>query len=252
MARVNSAIAYDYIRARIIKGEYPSGYALKTYRLSAEIGVSRTPIRDALHRLEVDGFVDIRPHDGAQVKSLSLKEFSELCAMRLALEGYLAGTAARIRTDMELREIGLALDTMRQLTREILEAKEEAALQPKLVREDVRFHLAIINAAKNEHIKKEVLRLHLIDRIVSGAKAATSNAEHEIQDRAARDSHRRTVLASHEQIYQAILQGDSTAARDSMERHLQQVIDINLRRLVQTNSESRATTLPEEEVIYSS
>jgi DNA-binding GntR family transcriptional regulator len=62
MKHVNSDVAYDFIRKRILNGEFSPGHALMTKELSAEIGVSRTPIRDALRQLEADGLVTIRPH----------------------------------------------------------------------------------------------------------------------------------------------------------------------------------------------
>jgi DNA-binding GntR family transcriptional regulator len=68
MKNVNSDIAYDFLRKRILNGEYPPGRALMTEVLSDEIGVSRTPVRDALRKLEADGLVSIRARLGASVK----------------------------------------------------------------------------------------------------------------------------------------------------------------------------------------
>src|SRR5580698_4364896 len=79
MAGVSSDVAVDYIQERILKGEYPMGYALNTRILAAEIGISRTPVREALRRLEAKGLVEIVPHFGANVRSLQLGEFIEMC-----------------------------------------------------------------------------------------------------------------------------------------------------------------------------
>ena len=77
MKNVNSDIAYDYLRKRILAGEYAPGEALMTNVLAPEIGVSRTPIRDALRQLEADGLVTIQPRLGASVKKMDLKTFRE-------------------------------------------------------------------------------------------------------------------------------------------------------------------------------
>jgi DNA-binding GntR family transcriptional regulator len=248
MKRVNSDLAYDHIRKKILSGEYPPGYSLMTEVLSAEIGVSRTPVRDALRKLETDGLVVIQPRLGASVKKMYLKEFRELCELRLALEVQTAGLAASNRSEAELHEIEYALDAMRRLTVEINASKQEYPLMNELVREDVRFHIAIMTAAKNELMKKEILRLHLIHRVASpgpGAGNVTPEAKAE------RDLHRNRVLEAHEQIFMAIKKGDPAASRLAMDRHIQSLIDIVMRTMARTESGLLARELTPEELIYS-
>jgi DNA-binding GntR family transcriptional regulator len=227
MKNVNSDIAYDYLKKRILSGEYQPGMALMTNALSPEIGVSRTPIRDALRQLEKDGLVTIQPRVGARVKQMDLKEFREMCELRLALESHAAGLAARQRTEDDLQEIRFALEAMQKLTEKVIAHPKDAKLMQDLVREDVRFHLAIMTAAKNELMKKEILRLHLINRVVSapiGGPSATTAVDRQEEAR------RREVLASHVAIFSAIERGDGAAARREMESHIQDIIDRNLRR----------------------
>jgi DNA-binding GntR family transcriptional regulator len=249
MKNVNSDIAYDYLRKRILSGEYAPGEALMTNVLAPEIGVSRTPIRDALRQLEADGLVTIQPRLGASVKKMDVKTFRESCELRLALESHAAGLAARSRADVDLHEISLALEEMRRITTEILRGGVAAKLIPGLVREDVRFHLAIITAAKNDLIKKEILRLHLVNRVVSGPSGERNgpgkNAEAEEQ------SHRREVLASHEKIYRAIAAGEVAAAKREMEHHIQDIIDRSVHRLARANADIVTRELSAEEAIYS-
>jgi DNA-binding GntR family transcriptional regulator len=248
MKNVNSDIAYDYLRKRILSGEYQPGMALMTNAFSPEIGVSRTPIRDALRQLEKDGLVTIQPRIGARVKQMDLKEFREMCELRLALESHAAGLAARQRTEEDLQEIRFALEAMQKLTEKVISQPKDTKLLQELVREDVRFHLAIMMAAKNELMKKEILRLHLINRVVSapiggpGAAAAVDNKE------AAR---RRAVLASHEAIFAAIERGDAAAARKEMESHIQDIIDRNLRSMVRERPSMITRELSADEAIYS-
>jgi DNA-binding GntR family transcriptional regulator len=85
MKSVNTDVAYDFIRKKILGGDYAPGQALMTELLATEIGVSRTPVRDALRKLETDGLVTIRAHLGASVKKMEVKEFREMCDLRLAL-----------------------------------------------------------------------------------------------------------------------------------------------------------------------
>jgi len=235
MKNVNSDIAYVYVRKRILAGVYRPGQPLMTKDLSAEIGVSRTPVRDALRQLEADGLVIIRAHLGASVKTMDFREYREMCGLRLALESYAAGLAAENRTMDELREMKLALEAMRRLTEQsIAAAARDQNTVDELRKEDVRFHIAIISAANSELLKKEVLRLHIV------------NLENGEDDR-----HKADVQVSHDAIYAALERGSGTDAKLAMERHIQDIIDTNIRIMAQ--SEHRAVTreLSEEELSYS-
>jgi len=248
MKSVNTDVAYDYIRKRILSGEYPPGYALMTETLSKEIKVSRTPVRDALRKLETDGLVTIRAHLGASVKKMGLNEFREMCDLRLALESHAAGLAALNHTDSDLSEIQYALDAMRQLTEEIISvpASKERPLFNELLREDVRFHIAIMTAAKNDLMKKEILRLHLINRVLSGPSTGDNTPIKKTDI----DARRRLVLAKHSDIYKAIAASDPVSAKREMEFHLQELIDHNLRILARAESGHLARDLTSEELAY--
>lgn len=247
MKSVNSDVAYDYIRKRILSGEYAPGQGLATNTLSEEIGVSRTPVRDALRQLEADGLVTIQPRLGASVTTMGLKEFSEMCGLRLALESHAAGLAATHRSEADLKEISFALEAMRTLTEKIIKAAQEEPLLSQLRKEDVRFHVAIMSAAKNELMKKEILRLHLINRVV--ASPGPSGAD-PVLARTERDKRRRDVLASHQEIYDAIRRSDVRAAKDAMERHIQDIVDNTIRTMAQAERGAITRELTEEELSY--
>lgn len=246
MKNVNSDMAYDYIRKRILNGEYGPGNALMTESLSAEIGVSRTPVRDALRQLESDGLVSIRPRLGASVKQMNVKEFREMCDLRLALESHAAGLAAVNRHEADLHEIEFALEAMRRLNVAILAAPQEEPLIAELVKEDVRFHVAIMSAAKNDLMKKEILRLHLINRVVSGP----AGGQRPVMKKSDRDIRRQAVLDSHDEIYAAIARSDAQAAKQAMERHIQDIIDGSMRSMARAESGLIARELTTDEMSY--
>lgn len=245
MRNVNSDVAYDHVRKKILSGEYPPGFALLTNDLSAEIGVSRTPVRDALRQLEADGLVTIRAHLGASVKTMDAKEFRELCGMRLALESYAAGLAATHRSESDVQEMRFALESMRKLTEKITAAKDEEPILADLIREDVRFHIAIMTAARSDLIKKEILRLHLIGRVISTKSPGTAKP-----DKKASDANRRAVLKSHDRIFAAIAKGDAPAAKLEMEAHIQDIIDKQMRSMAPEEPGQPARRLTEEELSY--
>jgi len=248
MKNVNTDVAYDYIRKRILSGEYPPGHPLLTETLAAEIKVSRTPVRDALRKLETDGLVTIRAHIGASVKKMNLKEFREMSDLRLALESHAAGLAALNRTETDLAAIKFAFDAMRVLTDKIIAADKEQPVLNDLMREDIRFHIAIMAAAKNELMRREIIRLHLLHRVVSGI----GNVEAPVTPKAESNARRRSVLAKHEDIYKAIVSGNARLAKQEMEFHLQELNDHNFHMLARTQSGAIARDLTSEELLYSS
>lgn len=248
MKSVNTDVAYDYIRKRILSGEYPAGHPLLTELLATEIKISRTPVRDALRKLETDGLVTIRAHLGASVKKMELKEFREMCDLRLALESHAAGLAAVNHTDTDLSEIQYALEAMRRLTEQIIASNQEQPLLTELVHEDVRFHIAIMTAANNDLMKKEIFRLHLVNRVVSGTMAGEKRSVKKSES----DARRRLVLAKHTDIYKAIAASDPVAAKREMEFHLQELIEHNLLLMTRAESGVLARDLTPEEFAYNS
>jgi DNA-binding GntR family transcriptional regulator len=86
--------AADEIRARILAGVYPPGSRLRERDLSQALDMSRIPVREALARLEADGFVVVLPRRGAMVRRLTLKDVAELFDLRLSLEVFAARRAA--------------------------------------------------------------------------------------------------------------------------------------------------------------
>jgi len=104
----------------------------------------------------------------------------------------------------------------------MLKSKNDREQIEKMRREDVRFHHTIVTASKNELLKKEILRLHLIDRVVSvrPAKFKVDFGGLEV---------RRKTLKDHQRIYDAIAARNAPAAREAMEAALQDIIDYSLR-----------------------
>jgi DNA-binding GntR family transcriptional regulator len=250
MKKVNEAapveLAYQFIRNKILSGEYPPGHRLMTKTLAVEINVSRTPVLAVLHRLQAEGLVTIRDRLGAIVKTMTFEEFLEMCELRLALESHAAGLAARNHTAADLQQIKFALDGMRKSTEQILAAKSEDAFLPELVRQDVHFHIAVMTAAKNNLLKEEILRLHLINRVAMQPNSAPLR----FADKPASDENRRKVLVMHEKIYEAIARSDIRAAKLAMEEHVQDIIDKN-NPAFQANAEAVQRRLTETELAYS-
>jgi DNA-binding GntR family transcriptional regulator len=223
-ASINSDLAYDFIRKRILNGEFRPGQHLNAKVLAKQISVSVTPVRDALRQLETDRLVTINPRQGAKVNAMNLKQFSELCELRMILEIHAAGLAAQRRSEVELHEIGVALEEMQEATTALIAGAgdDQERHLAALVRADTQFHVAILSAAKNELVRDEILRLQLINRVMAGAAEVTGSR---ILTTALEPDHLRAVQANHASVYRAIERRDVDAARAAMEEGLRDIIE---------------------------
>ena len=236
---VNSDMAYERIRKSILNGKYGPGQHLNARAIASELGVSATPVRDALRQLEADGLVTIYARQGARVNAMGVKEFRELCELRLVLETHMAGLAAQYRTEPELREMELALAKMRQITNRLVAGlnPDETGLLAQMARVDIQFHIAVMAAARNDLIRDEILRLHLVNRVI--ARAASAAGESGIADEADA-AHLREVLTRHEAIFDAIRRRDIVAAKTAMEHSLQDIMEQTLRTMARHEHEELA------------
>ena len=106
--------AYDYLKQRILSGELAGGMRLNPLEIGVLLGISRTPVREALHRLDIEGLVTLTPNRGVVVTSLTVELVRELFKIRGALEALAASETARnIRAD-DVDEFELMLRRMDQ------------------------------------------------------------------------------------------------------------------------------------------
>ncbi len=140
-------IAYSSIRQGLIAGRWPAGSHLRETELADEFGISRTPVREALRRLASEQMVEFEPHLGVRVPGWSEQDLAEIFALRVELESFAAGEAARHATPDHV-------EALRQLARDM----EQAAFggpQPDYVRiteANDRFHRLIVTASGNRRL----------------------------------------------------------------------------------------------------
>jgi len=97
--------AYETVRTGIISGRFPSGARITEQEVAATSGVSRTPVREALRRLQAEGLVDFTPNFGAVVTAWSESDADEIFELRAMLESYGARRAARLATADQLANL---------------------------------------------------------------------------------------------------------------------------------------------------
>lgn len=224
--------ALHYIRRAILTGQFPAGSLLPTNNLAEEIGVSRTPIRDALRQLETEGLVTIAPRQEARVKELTFEDYKEMCELRIALETHASQLAALRRTEADLEQIRFHLETMAgQVNGAPPETEEEEERRTQIIAEaDVAFHLAIMDASGNRLIKREAIRFRVIQSLVRLPKSVKTVPEGAVERPWVQYRNRPTdVLQSHQEIFEAIRDQSAERAYGAMRDHLESSLKVQLR-----------------------
>jgi DNA-binding GntR family transcriptional regulator len=135
--------AYDAVRDMIVSLELRPGAVVSERELMERLGIGRTPVREALHRLAQEKFVEVYPRRGMFVTTVEIRDLAALCEVRLPLEGQAARLAALRATEED---------------REELEALVEALLLPgrparELMELDERVHRTIYRVARNDFLE---------------------------------------------------------------------------------------------------
>jgi len=133
------------LREAIVSGRYQPGEVLLAARVAEELGVSRTPVREALQALEAEGLVRTLPNRGVVVEGITPSEVDDIFTIRSVLEALAARWAAQHMTDQELAELGEIVDLM-----EFYTARQDVE---QVTRLDARFHQLIVNASRSRPLK---------------------------------------------------------------------------------------------------
>jgi DNA-binding GntR family transcriptional regulator len=145
-----SDYAYSALRQAITEGHLAPGRRLREIELSDWLGVSRTPVRQALSRLEVEGLIAAEPRSGLVVARLDDAAMAELYDMRTALEGTAAGLAATNANPREIAALQELVETEAGLP----------AADDQLFQHNVAFHRALYDAAHNRFLVKSLSALN--------------------------------------------------------------------------------------------
>lgn len=195
--------AYEVIRDRILNGDMPGGTKVVEEKLAAELGFSRTPIRDSLRQLGHEGLIVNK-----KVVQPTEKDLRNLFQVRILLEGFSAKSAATYLPEEELNSLSNCVRLGREGTvEEIMDANE-------------RFHTIIVQASGN------ALMIDTIDRMKSIIYLFRKTVVLYNRPR---------LIDEHEEIYEAIKARDGEKAKQLMEAHLKEDLDFCLHILRSSN-----------------
>lgn len=189
---------FEHIETDILSGKYQKGENLTESKLSLELGVSRTPIREALRRLEQEHLIEEAPK-GMVVVGIGEKDLADIFEIRAALEGKAAALAAKNYTDEQMNIIREALEFQ-----EFYLGKQDP---DRIKSMDSRFHETIYKMSGSTIFYDVLMPLH--KKILKYRKASVTDSS-----RAA------ASVAEHRAIYEALLAGDAKLAEKLTCEHL--------------------------------
>ncbi|GHH38737.1 GntR family transcriptional regulator [Lentzea cavernae] len=196
-----SDFAYDRVRELILSGDLEPGAVLNQALLAKQIGISTTPLREALRRLRQQGLVELDAHRDARVTSLNAEEARDLLEVRRSLDPMAAQLAAERRAKQDIAEMRASLEGLESLAGNATVAQLIAHR---------RFHTAIYRASHNTMLIQMLDGLwDTADRYRRhGLKVEPSEEERALK------AHEHTLL------FQAIVEGDGETAADVMRAHI--------------------------------
>ena len=209
-------MVYETLRKAIVEKVFEPGDRILEVRIAEELNVSRTPVREAIRRLEQEGYLFTMYHRGTFVPSVTLRDIEEIYAIRAELEAYACGLiAGRIKDDQEVEAQEAVRDTLEKI-HPLLNKVEEYILEndiDKIVTADIAFHDFLYKACNNtrlegiiNNLKGQLTQYRTVSMSTPGRLEAT--------------------LEEHRAIVKAIEKGDVEAAKAAALTHMKNAEDI--------------------------
>ena len=196
-------VVFENLRDAIITQVLKPGERLMEIQLADEMGVSRTPVREAIRKLELEGLVVMVPRKGAYVAGVSMKDIHEVYEVRSALEMLAVTLAAERITDEELNAL------VQQVLRESEEeAKKDGSDLDNIIYIDSSFHDIIYQAARNQRLVQFV---NILQEQLQRFRAASL----------ARPGRSKTALEEHKQIVEALSERNGELASKLAQEHIE-------------------------------
>ena len=192
-------IVYEELKRQILVGEIAPGTRMMEVDLADEMGVSRTPVREAIRKLEKEGLVTIEPRRGAYASDISIKDMLDVLEVRQTLEGMAASLAARKVTEEEKRDFIKASKAYNDAV--------ASGNTDEIIKCDELFHQLIVNYSDNK----------TLETLLSQVQELALRFRYIYYDDFSRYER---MPREHEEIEEAILSGDTEKAKVVAENHV--------------------------------
>ncbi len=203
--------AYAEIRRRILSGELSADAPLSEYQLADELGLSRTPVREAVKRLESEGLLQSIPNRGTFVAELTARDISEIYQVREQLEGFAARIAAERMPAEDIKKLEEEITVLNTL------ASDGQLVE--VVDSDIRLHKLIIASTQNSRL---IELLGMLDDQMHRVRALFPQSSQWLE----------STLAEHAKIVDAIKTRDGDEAERTMKAHLRSAREHAIRKFL--------------------
>lgn len=151
---------YQMLRERIVERVFPAGSKLNVDEIARQMGVSRTPVHEALNFLAADGLVEVRPRRGTFVTEFTERDYAETLDLRRALELLACETVCHHASDADIDELEALINRMAQAVSEAESVSEAARLHDAM---NLEFHVRLVNLSDNRRLMAAYgdLRAHM-------------------------------------------------------------------------------------------
>lgn len=139
-------VVFQTLRGAILKGDLKPGERLMELQLASKLGVSRTPIREAIRMLEQEGLAVTIPRKGAEVAKMTEKDMEDVLEIRLSLEGLAVRLSCEKITPVTLQELKVAMEDF--------EEKTKTGQFVEMAKSDVKFHEILYKASNNPKLQQ--------------------------------------------------------------------------------------------------
>jgi DNA-binding GntR family transcriptional regulator len=192
-------IVYEELKMQILKGQIVPGTRMMEVEMAEEMGVSRTPIREAIRKLEKEGLVTIEPRKGAYASQISTQDMVDILEVRQNMEGLAAYYAALRMTDEQKKRLS-----------DINDSYNKAVVEnntPDMIKYDTAFHHLIVEGSGNKML------VHMIEQL----QELVLRFRYLYYDDFKRAE---KMPREHKVIYDAIVTGDTEKARKAADVHI--------------------------------
>ena len=197
-------IVYEELKRQILIGEITPGTRMMEVELAEDMGVSRTPVREAIRKLEKEGLVTIEPRKGAYASNISIKDMVDVLEVRQGLEAMAAAIASEKISDAQKEELQNAVDQYR--------AAVESEDVEEIIKYDQKFHMLIVTYSGNK----------TLTQVFSTVQELAIRFRYIYYD----DFNRYENMPNeHQEIEEAIMSGDSEKARIAADQHVARLKD---------------------------
>ena len=191
---------YDLLREQLLSGEIPPHERLIETKIAQEVGISRTPVREALHNLELEGLIEAIPRVGYVVKAISKDEIEKICEIRTINECFAARWATKRITQKELETLAKNLS--------VSEAEAKGGNPRSFVEYDAEFHEIVARASGSERLLElcQMLRRHMLRYRIESIFTADNVLR---------------AIAGHQRIFDCIAKKDEEGVEQAVKDHLE-------------------------------